>query len=167
MNKEIKQEIKRLVRDGFSEQIAIITACANKGKPELAEEYLEELSYEQDDIKYALEKMGMIPLHEAYKIPLTLFDASYNLIEELQPGLREGLIKIVEEQQLNNGSVPPVVRAADKEESMESITITYEDVEPEPEDKKADDELDEVEAVYSHVLKNGKMYKVQIYPPYI
>ena len=143
MNKEIKQEIKRLVRDGFSEQIAIITACANKGKPELAEEYLEELSYEQDDIKYALEKMGMIPLHEAYKIPLTLFDASYNLID---PGL-----------------VPP----ADKEESMESITITYEDVEPEPEDKKADEELDKVEAVYSHVLKNGKMYKVEIYPPYI
>jgi hypothetical protein len=143
MNKEIKQEIKRLVRDGFSEQIAIITACANKGKPELAEEYLEELSYEQDDIKYALEKMGMIPLHVAYKIPLALFDASYNLID---PGL---------------------VPLADKEESMESITITYEDVEPEPEDKKADEALDEVEAVYSHVLKNGKMYKVQIYPPYI
>jgi len=143
MNKEIKQEIKRLVRDGFSEQIAIITACANKGKPELAEEYLEELSYEQDDIKYALEKMGMIPLHEAYKIPLTLFDASYNLI--------------------NPVTLPP----ADKEESIESITVTYEDVEPEPEDKKADEELDKVEAVYSHVLKNGKMYKVEIYPPYI
>lgn len=147
MDKEIKQEIKRLVRDGFSEQIAIITACANKGKPELAEEYLEELSYEQDDIKYALEKMGMIPLHEAYKIPLTLFDASYNLIKEEQQS--------------------PDVCATDKEESMESITITYEDVEPEPEDKKADEELDKVEAVYTHILKNGKMYKVQIYPPYI
>lgn len=143
MDKEIKQEIKRLVRDGFSEQIAIVTACANKGKPELAEEYLEELSYEQDDIKYALEKMGMIPLHEAYKIPLTLFDASTNLT--------------------NPVTLPP----ADKEESTESITITYEDVEPEPEDKKADEELDKVEAVYSHVLKNGKMYKVEIYPPYI
>ena len=147
MNKEIKQEIKRLVRDGFSEQIAIITACANKGKPELAEEYLEELSYEQDDIKYALEKMGMIPLHEAYKIPLTLFDASYNLIDP--------------------SSEPPLMVKVEEEEPMEPITITYEDVEPEPEDKKADEELDKVESVYSHILKNGKMYKVQIYPPYI
>lgn len=147
MDKDIKQEIKRLVRDGFSEQIAIITACANKGKPELAEEYLEELLYEQDDIKYALEKMGMIPLHEAYKIPLTLFDACSNLIKEEQQS--------------------PDVCATDKEEPNEPITITYEDVEPEPEDKKADEELDKVEAVYSHILKNGKMYKVEIYPPYI
>lgn len=72
MDKEIKQEIKRLMREGFSQQLAIITACANKGKPELAEEYLEEMADEQDEIKYALEKTGMVPLHLAYPAKLTI-----------------------------------------------------------------------------------------------
>ena len=72
MDKEIKQEIKALMKQGFREELAIITACANNGKPELAAEYLEDMSEEQDDIKFALEKLGMCPLHEAYKIPLTL-----------------------------------------------------------------------------------------------
>jgi pentatricopeptide repeat protein len=72
MDKEIKQEIKRLMREGFSQQLAIITACANKGKPELAEEYLEEMADEQDEIKYALEKAGMVPFHLAYPAKLTI-----------------------------------------------------------------------------------------------
>ena len=80
MDKEIKQEIKRLTREGLGEQLAIITACANKGKPELASEYLEEM---------------------------------------------------------------------------------HEDIEPEPEDKKADEALDKLEAEHEHIMKNGRMYKVQ------
>lgn len=152
MDKEIKQEIKRLTREGFPEEIAIITACANKGKPELADEYLEDINDEQDDIKYALEKLGMIPIHEAYKIPPLMFDCAYNLINT---------------DQLNVRSEPPRIVDISGEDVMEGITIKYEDIEPEPEDKKADEALDKLEAEYSYAVKNGKMYKVQIYPPYI
>jgi len=151
MDKEIKQEIKRLTREGFPEQIAVITACANKGKPELADEYLEDINEEQDDIKYALEKLGMVPFHEAYKTPL-IFDTNFNLINP---------------EQLNARSEPPLTVDISGEDSMEGITIKYEDIEPEPEDKKADEALDKLEAEYSYAIKNGKMYKVQIYPPYI
>tara|TARA_R110002126_G_scaffold231198_3_gene375902 strand:+ start:2144 stop:2608 length:465 start_codon:yes stop_codon:yes gene_type:complete len=146
MDKEIKQEIKRLTREGLGEQLAIITACANKGKPELASEYLEEMQEEQDDIKYALEKLGMVPLHEAYKIPLTVFDTSYNLIMP---------------EQLNARSEPPRIVDISGEDCMTGITITYEDIEPEPEDKKADEALDKLEAEHEHIMKNGRMYKVQ------
>jgi hypothetical protein len=151
MDKEIKQDIKRLTREGFPEQIAVITACANNGKPELADEYLEDINEEQDNIKYALEKLGMIPLHEAYKIPL-VFDTNYNLINP---------------EQLNARSEPPLTVDIEGENVMTGITIKYEDIEPEPEDKKADEALDKLEAEYSYAIKNGKMYKVQIYPPYI
>ena len=140
MDKEIKQEIKRLMREGFTEQMAIITACANSGKPELASDHIEELNDEQDTIKYALEKMGMIPYSEAYpdiKIPSlyvdTKFDGSYNLIKN-------------------------------------EITITYDEIEPEPEDKKANDALnaldepidepiDELKPIEYIIVKNRLVVK--------
>jgi hypothetical protein len=64
MDKQMKGEIKGLMKQGFPEEIAIITACANAGKPEQAIEYLEELNDDQNDIKMALEMMGMLPLGE-------------------------------------------------------------------------------------------------------
>lgn len=64
MDKQIKAEIKGLMKQGFPEQLAIITACANAGKPEQAIEHLEELNEDQDEIKYGLELMGMRPFHE-------------------------------------------------------------------------------------------------------
>jgi hypothetical protein len=65
MDKQIKAEIKGLMKQGFPEQLAIITACANAGKPEQAIEHLEELNEDQDEIKYGLELMGKRPFHEA------------------------------------------------------------------------------------------------------
>jgi len=64
MDKQIKAEIKGLIKAGFPEDIAIITACANAGKPEHALEYLEELNDDQQDIMQAIELMGMRPFHE-------------------------------------------------------------------------------------------------------
>jgi hypothetical protein len=64
MDKKIKAEIKGLIKAGFPEDIAIITACANAGKPEHALEYLEELNDDQQDIMQAIELMGMRPFHE-------------------------------------------------------------------------------------------------------
>ena len=51
MEKEIRNEVKGLIKMGLPENLAIITACANKGKPELAQQYLEELNEEQQEIK--------------------------------------------------------------------------------------------------------------------
>jgi hypothetical protein len=64
MDKQIKAEIRGLMKQGFPEQLAVITACANAGKPELAIDHLEELNEEQDEIKNGLELMGMRPFHE-------------------------------------------------------------------------------------------------------
>ena len=64
MDKQIKAEVKGLIKAGFPEDIAIITACANAGKPEQALEYLEELNDDQQDIMQAIELMGMRPFHE-------------------------------------------------------------------------------------------------------
>lgn len=64
MDKQIKAEVRGLMKQGFPEQLAVITACANAGKPEQAIEYLEELNEEQDEIKTGLELMGMRPFHE-------------------------------------------------------------------------------------------------------
>lgn len=68
MDKQIKAEIKSLIKSGFPEDLAIITACANAGKPEQAIEYLEELNDDQQDIKSALELMGMRPFHETVSV---------------------------------------------------------------------------------------------------
>lgn len=51
MEKEIRNEVKSLIKMGLPENLAVITACANKGKPELAQQYLEELNEEQQEIK--------------------------------------------------------------------------------------------------------------------
>ena len=72
MDKEIKNEVRGLLKQGIPEPIAIITACANKGKPELAAEHLEEMADEQAEIKEMMEKLGMVPLQVSYNIPLTI-----------------------------------------------------------------------------------------------
>jgi len=50
MDFKIKNEVKALIKLGFPENIAIITACANNGKSEHAQEHLEELAFEQSEI---------------------------------------------------------------------------------------------------------------------
>lgn len=76
MDKQIRNEIKQLMKQGFPEQLAIITACANNGRPELATEHIEEIEDEQSEIVEMMKKIGMIPLHVAYNIPLQVMDAS-------------------------------------------------------------------------------------------
>lgn len=66
MEKEIRNEVKSLLKIGLPENIAIITACANKGKPELAQEYLEEINEEQQEIQSFLKQL--IPISEAIKL---------------------------------------------------------------------------------------------------
>ena len=68
MDKQIKAEIKSLMKQGFPEDIAIITACANGGKPEAAIDYLEEFVEDQNDILLGLELMGMRPFHESLTV---------------------------------------------------------------------------------------------------
>lgn len=72
MDKEIKNEVRGLLKQGVPESLAIIAACANKGKPELAAEHLDEMADEQAEIKEMMEKLGMVPLQVAYNIPLTI-----------------------------------------------------------------------------------------------
>tara|TARA_R110000868_G_scaffold97579_1_gene268310 strand:- start:2056 stop:2337 length:282 start_codon:yes stop_codon:yes gene_type:complete len=66
MEKEIRNEVKGLLKIGLPENIAIITACANKGKPEMAQQYLEELNDEQQEIQSFLKQL--IPVTEAIKL---------------------------------------------------------------------------------------------------
>ena len=66
MEKEIRNEVKCLLKMGLPENIAIITACANKGKPEMAQQYLDELNEEQDEIQSFLKQL--IPMSEAIKL---------------------------------------------------------------------------------------------------
>jgi hypothetical protein len=66
MEKEIRNEVKSLLKMGLPENLAIITACANKGKPELAQQYLEELNEEQQEIQSFLKQL--IPVSEAIKL---------------------------------------------------------------------------------------------------
>jgi uncharacterized protein YbcC (UPF0753/DUF2309 family) len=66
MEKEIRNEVKSLLKIGLPENIAIITACANKGKPEMAQQYLEELNDEQQEIQSLLKQL--IPVTEAIKL---------------------------------------------------------------------------------------------------
>ena len=66
MEKEIRNEVKCLLKIGLPENLAIITACANKGKPELAQQYLDELNEEQDELQNFLKQL--IPMSEAIKL---------------------------------------------------------------------------------------------------
>jgi len=66
MEKEIRNEVKGLIKLGLPENVAIITACANKGKPEMAEQYLEEINEEQQEIQSFLKQL--IPVTEAIKL---------------------------------------------------------------------------------------------------
>lgn len=66
MERKIKEEVKSLLKMGMPENIAIITACANKGKPEMAQEYLEELQEEQNEIKDFLSNFA--PMKEIIKL---------------------------------------------------------------------------------------------------
>ena len=66
MERKIKEEVKSLLKMGMPENIAIITACANKGKPEMAQEYLEELQEEQNEIKDFLSNFA--PMTETIKL---------------------------------------------------------------------------------------------------
>lgn len=66
MDKKIRDEVKSLIKLGLPENLAIITACANKGKPELAEEYLEELQEEQQELKSFLNQFA--PMIETIKL---------------------------------------------------------------------------------------------------
>ena len=69
MDKQMKAEIKGLMKVGFPEEIAVIAAFANSGKPEQAIEYLEELNDDQNEIKKAIELMGMRPFGEVNENP--------------------------------------------------------------------------------------------------
>jgi len=66
MERKIKDEVKSLLKMGLPENLAIITACANKGKPELADEYLADLQEEQSELKDILS--NMVPLTESIKL---------------------------------------------------------------------------------------------------
>lgn len=66
MDKNIRDEVKSLIKMGLPENLAIITSCANKGKPEMAQEYLEELQEEQNEIKDFLSQFA--PLTETIKL---------------------------------------------------------------------------------------------------
>ena len=66
MEKKIKDEVKSLLKMGLPENLAIITACSNKGKPEMAEEYLAELQEEQNELKELLKNFA--PLTETIKL---------------------------------------------------------------------------------------------------
>jgi len=65
--KKLQNEIKTLVKMGVPEDMAIIVASANMGKPELANSYLEELHDEQREIQEALAgfvKVGSLQLED-------------------------------------------------------------------------------------------------------
>jgi len=66
MDKKLRDEVKSLIKMGLPENLAIITACANKGIPDQAKEYLEELQEEQEEIKNLLSNFA--PLTETIKL---------------------------------------------------------------------------------------------------
>ena len=51
MDKKIKADIKNLMKMGVPEDMAIMCACAMNKKPELADDYIEDLKKEQTEIK--------------------------------------------------------------------------------------------------------------------
>jgi predicted metal-binding transcription factor (methanogenesis marker protein 9) len=66
MDKKIKSDIKDLMKLGIPEDMAIICACAMNKKPELAEDYVEELKKEQNEIKDFLKEF--VTFEEVNKI---------------------------------------------------------------------------------------------------
>lgn len=66
MDKELRQEVKNLMKQGFPENIAIITACANQNKTELSHQYLAEIQEENEEIEMLVKHL--IPLSEAIKL---------------------------------------------------------------------------------------------------
>jgi hypothetical protein len=66
MDKELRNEVKNLIKKGFPENLAIITACANQKKPEMAEEYLLEIVEEHEEMQTLIKYM--IPFEESLKI---------------------------------------------------------------------------------------------------
>ena len=66
MDKELRIEIKNLMKQGFPENFAIITACANQKKSELAEQYLAELQDENEEVEILIK--NLIPLEEALRL---------------------------------------------------------------------------------------------------
>jgi hypothetical protein len=51
MDFKLKNEIKSLIKLGLPENIAIITASANQKKVNVAKDYVDELMYEQEELK--------------------------------------------------------------------------------------------------------------------
>jgi hypothetical protein len=51
MDKKIKNDIKNLIKMGVPEDMAVMCACAMNNKPELAEDYIEDVIKEQNEIK--------------------------------------------------------------------------------------------------------------------
>ena len=51
MDKKIKNDIKNLIKMGVPEDMAVMCACAMNKKPELAEDYIEDVIKEQNEIK--------------------------------------------------------------------------------------------------------------------
>lgn len=66
MDKELRQEVKNLMKLGFPENIAIITACANQKKSELAAEYLNEIVDENEEIEMLVKHL--IPMSESLRL---------------------------------------------------------------------------------------------------
>ena len=66
MDKKFNREVEGLVKLGLPENIAIITASVKLGKPEIAENYIEEIKDEQNELKELLSLM--MPLEESQKL---------------------------------------------------------------------------------------------------
>lgn len=66
MDRKIKDEVKSLMKLGLPQNLAIVTACANQGKSEMAQEYLDELNEEQQEIKDILSQFR--PITEVLEI---------------------------------------------------------------------------------------------------
>jgi hypothetical protein len=49
MDKKIKNDIKNLIKMGVPEDMAVMCACAMNNKPELAEDYIEDIIKEQNE----------------------------------------------------------------------------------------------------------------------
>ena len=66
MDKELRQEVKNLIKLGFPENIAIITACANQKKSEFATEYLNEIIDENEEVEMLVKYL--IPMSESIRL---------------------------------------------------------------------------------------------------
>lgn len=60
MDKKIKTDIKNLIKMGVPEDMAVMCACAMNNKPELAEDYIEDVIKEQIEIKDFLKEFAKV-----------------------------------------------------------------------------------------------------------